>query len=91
MLFDNALWKAALTGIASNTNAAIMVPQVEARFIWKRPLDANQLGELRDHDPVADAADDGLPWGDPFIKAHLNAVHSEADGDELTKLTLIGV
>ncbi|GFV87121.1 hypothetical protein TNCV_5113391 [Trichonephila clavipes] len=28
--FNNALWKAAFTGIASNTNVAIMVPQIEA-------------------------------------------------------------
>ncbi|GFV55303.1 uncharacterized protein TNCV_5010501 [Trichonephila clavipes] len=30
MSFDNALWKAAFTGIASNTNAAIIIPQIEA-------------------------------------------------------------
>ncbi|GFT60007.1 hypothetical protein TNCV_2686921 [Trichonephila clavipes] len=31
MSFDKALWKAAFTGIASNTNAAIMVPEIEER------------------------------------------------------------
>ena len=35
MSFDNALWKAVLTGIASNMYAAIMAPQTEAWFIWK--------------------------------------------------------
>ena len=30
MTFNNALWKAPFTGIASNTNVAIMVPQIEA-------------------------------------------------------------
>ena len=30
MSFDNAIWKAALTSIDSNTNAVIMVPQTEA-------------------------------------------------------------
>ncbi|GFV73468.1 hypothetical protein TNCV_1271531 [Trichonephila clavipes] len=30
MSFDKALWKVAFTGRASNTNEAIMVPQIEA-------------------------------------------------------------
>ncbi|GFX74908.1 hypothetical protein TNCV_1844801 [Trichonephila clavipes] len=38
MLFDNALWKAAFTGITSNTNVAIMVPQIEVWFILKDNL-----------------------------------------------------
>ena len=43
MAVDNALWKAVITGIASNTNAAILVPQIEAWFIWKDNLESNSL------------------------------------------------
>ncbi|GFS70070.1 uncharacterized protein TNCV_748381 [Trichonephila clavipes] len=39
MPFDNTLRKAAFTGIASNTNAAIMVTQIEAKFIRRREAD----------------------------------------------------
>ncbi|GFS91581.1 hypothetical protein TNCV_1139911 [Trichonephila clavipes] len=35
MTFNNALWKAAFIGIASNTNAAIMVPQIKAESVKK--------------------------------------------------------
>ena len=38
MLFDNSLWQAALTCIASNTNTAIMVLQIEAWFILQDNL-----------------------------------------------------
>ena len=38
MSFDNELWKSVLTSITSNTNAAIMVPQIQAWFIWKDNL-----------------------------------------------------
>ncbi|GFU73641.1 uncharacterized protein TNCV_3969561 [Trichonephila clavipes] len=48
MSFDNALWKAAFTRMASNTNAAIMAPQIEARrwfavkgVLYKGPLARN--------------------------------------------------
>ena len=36
--FNNALWKVAFTGIASHTNAAIMVPQIKAGFIKKHGI-----------------------------------------------------
>ena len=38
MPLDNALWKAVLSGLASNMNTEIMVLQIEAWFIWKDNL-----------------------------------------------------
>ncbi|GFW88579.1 hypothetical protein TNCV_828481 [Trichonephila clavipes] len=38
MTFDNVFWKGAFTGIASNTNAAIVVPQIKAGFVRKNSL-----------------------------------------------------
>ncbi|GFV81790.1 hypothetical protein TNCV_1056791 [Trichonephila clavipes] len=38
MMFDNALWKAVFTGIASNTNVVIMVPQIKAGSVRKDNL-----------------------------------------------------
>ncbi|GFX21027.1 hypothetical protein TNCV_2045031 [Trichonephila clavipes] len=35
MTFDNALWKAAFIGIASNANAVIIFPQIKVRFVRK--------------------------------------------------------
>ncbi|GFX60726.1 hypothetical protein TNCV_4977021 [Trichonephila clavipes] len=60
MSFDNALWKAVFTGIASNTNAAITVTQIEADSSEKTTW-CNQLTRLYVHEPIADAAVDGLP------------------------------
>ncbi|GFW82933.1 uncharacterized protein TNCV_2209851 [Trichonephila clavipes] len=38
MMFDNALWKASFTSMASNTNAAIMVPRIKAVFVRRDNL-----------------------------------------------------
>ena len=78
MSFDNALWKAALTGIASNTNAVIIIH-------LKRQIGANQLARLCAYEPLADAAIDGLPLGGSCIKALLHVVHGVADVNELSK------
>ena len=60
MSFDNALWKAALTGIASNMNAAIMVPQTSEIHL-KDQLGVNQLARLCVHELITNTAVGGLP------------------------------
>ncbi|GFS67671.1 hypothetical protein TNCV_4363581 [Trichonephila clavipes] len=41
------------------------------------------------HEPIVDAAVDGLPVGESCIKAPLHAIRGAADVDELTKPTLV--
>ena len=66
MTFHDALWKAACTGIAFNTNAAIMGEQIKPRFVRKdnllpisstgsvfmRPLQTQPSMVCREGDPV---------------------------------------
>ena len=72
MSFYNAFWKAMLTGIASSTNAVIMVLKNWSLVHLKRKLDAKQLIRLCAHEPIADA-DGGFPWRGFCIKAPLHS------------------
>ncbi|GFV18748.1 hypothetical protein TNCV_4756351 [Trichonephila clavipes] len=58
MTFNNAHWKAKFTDIASNTNAAIMVPKIKVENHQKRQLVAKQPTMLCVHEPIADANTD---------------------------------
>ncbi|GFT04597.1 hypothetical protein TNCV_333721 [Trichonephila clavipes] len=60
MSFDNALWKAALIGIASNTNTTTLVRELKSEHL-ERHLSANQLARLWAYKSIPDAAVDGFP------------------------------
>lgn len=84
MTFDNTLRKVAFTSILSNTNTAIMVPQIKARFVRKitscpicMPVSLF-IGSFQQQ-----------PWmikrEGSSIKKFLQAVNGEADVEEQTK------
>ena len=88
MSFDNVLQKAALTGIASNTNEVIIFLKLKHSSSEKTTL-CQSDALLCVHEPTADVVVDGLPCGVSCVMASLHAVHGAKVVDELTMPTLV--
>ena len=86
--FNNALLKVPFSGLASDTNAAIMVPQIKAGFVRKHDMPANQHASLYADWPIVAGDDDSLVRGVSCIKESLRAVHAAAHVYELMKHTM---
>ena len=87
MSFDNALWKAVLTGIASNRNTAIIVQQIySSEKRTRMPTDVTGSVHMS---PLQKRPSMVFCEGGSCIKLALNSVHGPADDDEFKMLTLV--